>query len=65
MGEEVPGPRATESEIEIRPATRRDIAGFGKKPDGVTPRALAMLKADALSEAGAPPTAEQRKRRTP
>jgi hypothetical protein len=43
--------------VDIRPATEPWDIGLGKKPEGLTTRRyIAMLKADARSEAGVPPT---------
>jgi hypothetical protein len=43
--------------LDIRPATEPWDIGLGKKPEGFkTRRYIAMLKANARSEAGAPPT---------
>jgi hypothetical protein len=43
--------------LDIRPATEPWDIGLGKKPEGLTTRRyIAMLKANARSEAGSPPT---------
>jgi hypothetical protein len=47
-------------EIDIRPANEPWDIGLGEKPAGLTTRRyIAMHKANAKSEAGAPPTAQQ------
>lgn len=49
--------------LDIRPATEPWDIGLGKKPEGLTTRRyIAMQKADARSEAGAPPTALEMER---
>lgn len=49
--------------LDIRPATEPWDIGLGKKPDGLTTRRyIAMRKADARSEAGAPPTPIEQER---
>jgi len=49
--------------LDIRPATEPWDIGLGKKPEGLaTRRYIAMKKADAASEAGAPPTPQELER---
>ena len=49
--------------LDIRPATEPWDIGLGKKPEGLmTRRYIAMQKANARSEAGAPPTPDEMER---